>query len=333
MPSQEIRARVDRRLEELYRRHLSLHDDEVEGYYESGVGYHRPEIPGAEQKSFSICLATTDGEVFVAGDHDLPFALQSISKSFVYELALEACGRERVLARVGVEPSGDAFNSIVFDERPNRPFNPMVNAGGLATTNLVGDGDAAEPALARILDVLRRYAGNGDLEVDEDVFEAEMRTADRNRATAYLMRSEGMLEGDVEATLALYLRQCSVRVTCRELALMAATLANGGVNPATGERAFGSRHLRDILSVMYTCGMYDFAGEWAYRVGIPPKSGVSGGVLAVVPGKLGLGVYSPGLDAYGNSVRGTAVCEEISERLGLHVFADHREDALLGPGR
>jgi glutaminase len=333
MPSQEIRARVDRRLEELYRRHLSLHDDEVEGYYESGVGYHRPEIPGAEQKSFSICLATMDGEVFVAGDHDLPFALQSISKSFVYELALEACGHERVLARVGVEPSGDAFNSIVFDERHNRPFNPMVNAGGLATTNLVGDGDAAEPALARILDVLRRYAGNGDLEVDEDVFEAEMRTADRNRATAYLMCSEGMLEGDVEATLALYLRQCSVRVTCRELALMAATLANGGVNPATGERAFGSRHLRDILSVMYTCGMYDFAGEWAYRVGIPAKSGVSGGVLAVVPGKLGLGVYSPGLDAYGNSVRGTAVCEEISERLGLHVFADHREDALLGPGR
>ena len=333
MPSQEIRARVDRRLEELYRRHLSLHDDEVEGYYESGVGYHRPEIPGAEQKSFSICLATTDGEVFVAGGHDLPFALQSISKTFVYGLALEACGRERVLARVGVEPSGDAFNSIVFDERHNRPFNPMVNAGALATTDLVGDGDAVEPALARILDVLRRYAGNGDLEVDEEVFEAEMRTADRNRATAYLMRSEGMLEGDVEATLALYLRQCSVRVTCGELALMAATLANSGVNPATGERALGSRHVKDILSVMHTCGMYDFAGEWAYRVGIPAKSGVSGGVLAVVPGKLGLGVYSPGLDAYGNSVRGTAVCEEISERLGLHVFADHREDALLGPGR
>src|SRR5215213_7782808 len=148
MPSQEIRARVDRRLEELYRRHLSLHDDEGEGYYESGVGYHRPEIPGAEQKSFSICLATTDGEVFVAGDHDLPFALQSISKTFVYGLALEACGRERVLARVGVEPSGDAFNSIVFDERHNRPFNPMVNAGALATTDLVGDGDALERRLS-----------------------------------------------------------------------------------------------------------------------------------------------------------------------------------------
>jgi glutaminase len=248
---------------------------------------------------------------------------------FVYGLALELCGHERVLARVGVEPSGDAFNSIVFDERNNRPFNPMVNAGALATTDLVGGEDVA--ALGRILEVLRRYAGSEGIAVDEGVFEAEMRTADRNRATAYLMRSESMLAGDVEATLALYLRQCSVRVTCRELALMAVTLANGGMNPATGERALGARYVRDVLSVMHTCGMYDFAGQWAYRIGIPAKSGVSGGILAVVPGKLGIGVFSPGLDAYGNSVRGTAVCEEISERLGLHVFADAGEDALLGP--
>ena len=333
MLDQETIDRVNRRLDELYRRHLSLRDDEVAAYYGSGTGYYKPDTLGAEQRRFSICLASIDGEVFVAGDHGQPFALQSISKMFVYGLALEACGRERVLARVGVEPSGDAFNSIVFDERHNRPFNPMVNAGALATTDLVGDGHDAQAALGRILDALKLYAGSEDLRVDEDIFEAEMRTADRNRATAYLMRSEGMLDGDVEATLALYLRQCSVRVTCRELALMAATLANGGVNPATGERALGSRHVRDVLSVMHTCGMYDFAGEWAYRVGIPAKSGVSGGVLAVVPGKLGIGVFSPGLDAYGNSVRGTAVCEEISERLGLHVFADQREDALLGPGR
>jgi len=333
MLSQEIRDRVDRRLQELYQRHLWLHEDEVVGYYDSGVGYRKPEVPSAEQGRFSVCVATTGGGVFVTGDHDQPFALQSISKMFVYGMALEDCGHERVLARVGVEPSGDAFNSIVFDERNNRPFNPMVNAGALATTDLVGGEDAEEPALGRILDALRRYAGNEDLGVDEDIFEAEMRTADRNRATAYLMRSEGMLDGDVEATLALYLRQCSVRVTCRELALMAATLANGGMNPATGERALGPRYVRDVLSVMHTCGMYDFAGQWAYRIGIPAKSGVSGGVLAVVPGKLGIGVFSPGLDAYGNSVRGTAVCEEISERLGLHVFADAREDALLGPGR
>jgi glutaminase len=262
MLEQEVVNRINQRLDELYWRHLSLHDDEVVGYYESGVGYHKPEVLEEGQKRFSICLVTTNGEVFVTGDHDRPFALQSISKTFVYGLALEACGRGRVLARVGVEPSGDAFNSIVFDERHHRPFNPMVNAGALATTDLVGDGDTIEMALGRILGALRRYAGNGELGVDEEVFEAELRTADRNRATAYLMRSEGMLEGDVEATLALYLQQCSVRVTCRELALMAATLANGGVNPVTGEQALGSRHVRDVLSVMHTCGMYDFAGEW-----------------------------------------------------------------------
>jgi glutaminase len=330
MASQEIRQRVDRRLEELYLRHLSLHDDEIAGYYRSGIGYYKPDFVEAGQKPFSICLATMDGEVFLAGDHDWPFALQSISKMFVYGLALEASGRERVLARVGVEPSGDAFNSIVFDERNSRPYNPMVNSGALATTDLVAD--AEEPALDRLLDILRRYAGNESLEVDEGIFEAEMRTADRNRATAYLMRSEGMLAGDVETTLALYLRQCAISVTCHDLAMMAATLANGGANPVTGERALDPRYVRDVLSVMHTCGMYDFAGQWAYRIGIPAKSGVSGGILAVVPGKLGIGVFSPGLDAYGNSVRGTAVCEEISERLGLHIFADAGEDALLGPG-
>jgi len=333
MPIQEIRQRVSRRLEELYRRHLSRHDEEVVSFYEPGVGYNKPkQFVEAEQKPFAISLVTMDGEVFQAGDYNLPFALQSISKVFVYGLALEYYGRDHVLERVGVEPSGDAFNSIVFDERNNRPFNPMVNAGALATTNLVVSGDTAEQALKRILGILRRYAGSWSLEVDEVTLEAEMRTADRNRATAYLMRSDGMLGGDVETTLALYLQQCSVSVTCQDLALMAATLANGGANPATGEQALAPCYVRDVLSVMHTCGMYDFAGQWAYRIGIPAKSGVSGGILAVVPGKLGIGVFSPGLDAYGNSVRSTAVCEEISERLGLHIFAGAGEDALLGPG-
>jgi glutaminase len=226
-----------------------------------------------------------------------------------------------------VEPSGDAFNSIVFDEHNNRPYNPMVSAGALATTDLVESEDPAED-LERILGVLRRYAGNENLEVD-DVFALEMGSADRNRATSYLMRSYGMISHAVEENLALYLRQCSVCVTSRELAVMAATLANGGVNPITKEQALFPRYVRDVLSVMHTCGMYDFAGEWAYQVDIPAKSGVSGGILAVLPGKLGIGVFSPGLDAYGNSVRGVKVCEEISERLGLHIFADDTEDALL----
>src|SRR5215211_2245154 len=177
MPTHEVRQRVQQRLEELYKRHLSLHDDQIVSYYKSGIGYFKPEIAEAEQKRFAICLATTDGEVYHAGDYDWSFALQSISKVF-HGLALEAHGRDHVLERVGVEPSGDAFHSIVFDERNNRPYNPMVNAGALVTTDLVEGGDTAEQ-LKLILGTLRHYAGNENLKVDESIFASEMRSADR----------------------------------------------------------------------------------------------------------------------------------------------------------
>ena len=330
MPTPVNSQHVDERLEELHRRHLLVGEDSVANYYESGRGYYKPELAAEERDRFSISFVRTNGEVFHTGDHDRPFALQSISKVFVYGLALADHGGHYVLEHIGVEPSGDAFNSIVLDERNNRPYNPMVNAGALVTTDLVRGRDSAEK-FERILGTLRSYAGNRSLEVDEQTFEAEMRTADRNRATGYLMRSQGMISGDVESILALYLRQCSVRVTCQDLAVMAATLANGGVNPLTGGQALPLHHVREVLSVMHTCGMYDAAGQWAFDVGVPAKSGVSGGIMAVVPGKGGIAVFSPGLDAYGNSVRGIRVCREISERLGLHVFATEAEDALLGP--
>src|ERR671921_1410955 len=329
MPTPANGQRVAERLEELYRRHLLVGEEGVASYYLSGRGYYEPELAAEERDRFSICIVRTNGEAHQAGDHDRPFALQSISKVFVYGLALADHGGGYVLKHVGVEPSGDAFNSIVFDERNNRPYNPMVNAGALVTTDLVRGKDSAEK-FERILGTLRSYAGNQSLEVDEHTFEAEMRTADWNRATGYLMRSQGMVSGDVEGILALYLQQCSVQITCRDLAVMAATLANGGVNPLTGERALPLHQVRELLSVMYTCGMYDAAGQWAFDVGVPAKSGVSGGIMAVVPGKGGIAVFSPGLDAYGNSVRGIRVCREISERLGLHVFATDDEDALLG---
>jgi glutaminase len=258
----------------------------------------------------------------------VPFPLQSISKVFAYAVALADRGRDRVLERVGVEPSGDAFDSITFDERNHRPYNPMVNAGALVTSALVRGGDM-DAKFARILSVLRMCAANDELDVDERTFHRELRGGDRNRATAYLMRSQEMLEGDVEAILALYLRQCSVRVTCRDLAVMAATLANGCTNPVSGEQVLPRRAVRHVNSVMYTCGMYDAAGQWTYDVGLPAKSGVSGGILVVVPGKGGIAVYSPGLDAYGNSVRGISVCEEMSDRLGLHAFATEEEDVML----
>lgn len=331
MPTPEISEQVHQRLDELYRRHLAIDSGEVVSYYDSTHGYYGPELAGDEHDRFGICITTTDGDVHSAGNHEVPFALQSLSKVFAYGLALADRGREAVLERVGVEPSGDPFNSIGFDERHNRPHNPMINAGALVTTDLVR-GSHPQEKLDRILAVLRLCAGNEDLEVDQKTFRSELRGADRNRATAYLMRSQGMLEGDIEAILALYLQQCSVRVTCRDLAVMAATLANGCVNPVTGERVLPRERVRDVLSVMHTCGMYDAAGQWTYNIGVPAKSGVSGGLLAVVPGKLGIGIFSPGLDAHGNSARAVRVCAEISERLGLHVFATDAEDALLGEG-
>lgn len=322
MTTPDLERRVNRRLDELYRRYLDEPEGEVVEYYDE-------EATEEEKEYFGVSLVSKDGASFETGDHDVPFALQSISKAFVYGMALEDCGREAVLESVGVEPSGEAFNSIEFDEKASRPHNPMVNAGALATTSLVLHGDEPEKCMERILRTLRIYAANDSLCVDEELLAAQFEDNDRNRAIAYLMRSHGMIEGDVEAILELYLRQCSVFVTSHDLGMMAATLANGGVNPETGERALEGRYVRDILSVLYTCGMYDAAGQWAYEVGIPAKSGVSGGIMAIVPGKLGIAVYSPGLDEFGNSVRGVNVCEEISDRLGLHVFANESEDILL----
>ena len=327
----ETRHRIDERLDELYRRHLELGEAEghVANYYSSDRGYYEPREATGESDNFSVCLVSVDGDVHTTGDHDVPFPLQSLSKLFVYGMALEEHGRDEVLRRVGVKPSADSFTTLGFDERTNRPYNPMVNGGALATTDMML-GPSFDDSFERILGVLRLYAGNQGLADDDETYRAECRGADRNRATAYLMRSNGMLPGDADSTLRLYLRQCSVHVTCRDLAVMAATLANGCVCPLTGERALARERVRDVLSVMYTCGMYDFAGEWAYEVGVPAKSSVSGGILAVVPGKMGIAVFSPGLDVYGNSVRGIRVCREISDRLGLHVFATDAEDSILG---
>jgi glutaminase len=331
MPLPGDSERITRRMNEIYERQLPLEEGSVERYYAPGREYYGPEQAAEERDRFAIAIATPDGDVYAVGDHGVPFALQSMSKVFVFALALKDHGRDRVLEHVGVEPSGDAFNSIVFDERHRRPFNPMVNAGALVTTDLVRGKDPEEK-LERILQLFRACAGNPNLNVDWDIFERELGTADRNRATAYLMRSNGMLTGDVEAILALYLQQCSVKVTCRDLAVMAATLANGCVNPLTGDPVLPRKHVRDVLSVMHTCGMYDAAGQWAFDVGVPAKSGVSGGILASIPDKGGLAVYSPGLDEHGNSVRGVRVCEEVSGRLGLHTFATEGEDAMLRGG-
>ena len=296
-------------LDQVWRDTLPLASGEVATYI--------PELATADPATFGLSLATLDGHVYDVGDQ-VPFTIQSVSKPFVYALALTDQGHDAVLAKVGSEPTGDPFNSISVDVATGRASNPMVNAGAIVTSSLVG-GRTREDQLDRIVTGLSAFAGR-DLTIDEAVYESERRTGDRNRAIAYFMRSLGLLDDDVDAQVELYFRQCSVVVTAHDLAVMAATLANGGLNPVTGEQVVPRSVVASVLTVMTTCGMYDYAGEWLYRVGLPAKSGVSGGVTAALPGQLGIGVQSPLLDARGNSVRGVAAAERISSALGLHLL-------------
>lgn len=298
-------------LDELHQRYQGLTEGTVASYI--------PELAKADPNWFGISIMTVDGQSFHVGNVEQLFTIQSISKVFVYGLALEQRGRDRVLQRVGVEPTGDPFNSIIrLDESSKRPDNPMINAGAIATTSLIQGSDPTT-RLNQVLDMFSRYVGH-PVFIDVSVFMSERTTGHRNRAMAHLMLNFGMIEDNLDEALDLYFQQCSVLVNSTDLALMAATLANEGVNPVTGVQAIEPGYIRDILSVMYTCGMYNFAGEWAYRVGIPAKSGVSGGVLAVVPGQAGIAVFSPLLDSNGNSVRGVSVFEELTAKYGLHMF-------------
>ncbi|NJR51787.1 MAG: glutaminase A [Leptolyngbyaceae cyanobacterium CSU_1_3] len=298
-------------LDRLYLKYQSLGEGKLASYI--------PELAKVNPDWFSICAVTVDGRVFEVGNADQLFTLQSISKVFVYGMALEEHGREKVLAKVGVEPTGDPFNSIIrLDEYSKRPDNPMVNAGAIATTSLIKGTDPAD-RLNRMLAMFRRYIGH-DVYIDMSVFISERSTGHRNRAMAHLMRHFDMIDEKIDEALDLYFQQCSLMVNCRDLAVMAATLANKGVNPITGDRAVSAHCIRDILSVMYTCGMYNYAGQWAYQVGIPAKSGVSGGIIAIVPNQIGIAVFSPLLDAHGNSVRGIKVCEALSQHFELHMF-------------
>lgn len=288
------------------------------GCTEGRVADYIPELTKADPSWFGIGLVSVEGEFFGVGDCDQAFTIQSLSKPFTYALALRDRGREEVMRRVGVEPSGDAFDSIIKLDAFNRPHNPMINSGAIATAGMVR-GVTPEGRFARVHALMERCMGRRTA-VNESVYRSEKETGHRNRAMAHLMLNFGVLEGDVEEVLSVYFRQCSVEVTTRDLAVMAATLANRGVNPVTGERAIEETYIRDVLTVMHTCGMYNYAGEWAYTVGLPAKSGVSGGVIAVLPGQFGICVFSPPVDPRGNSVRGIRVCEDLSRNTGMHIF-------------
>jgi glutaminase len=277
-----------------------------------------PQLALADPEWFGVCVATTDGQVYEVGDTRQAFTIQSMSKPFTYGMALAAHGRDGVREKVGVEPSGDAFNSISLTPETGRPLNPMINAGAITAASLI-PGATSDEQLVHLLEGYGAFAGR-PLSVDEAVFASERDTGHRNRAIGHMLRTFDVLTEDPEETLELYFRQCSVTVDARDVALMAATLANGGVHPISGRRALQREMVEAVLSVMTTCGMYDGAGEWVEGVGMPAKSGVSGGILAVLPGQLGVCVFSPRLDRHGNSVRGVEVCRRLSSGLELHFL-------------
>lgn len=296
-------------LRELKTKYQDLNAGEVASYI--------PELSKANPDHFGICVITCDGQVYEVGDTQETFTIQSISKPLTYGIALQDAGKQEVLKKVWMEPSGEAFNSISLDPS-GRPLNPMINAGAIATTGLV-EGITARQKIHRILDTFSRYAGR-PLQIDQTIYRSESETGHRNRAIAYMLRNFDIFSDDPMPSLEAYFMQCSILVNCRDLAFMGATLANNGVHPVSGQRAVIGDYVESILSVMASCGMYDAAGEWLYNVGMPAKSGVGGGILAVLPGQLAVAVYSPRLDKHGNSVRGVAVCRELSNRYNLHLF-------------
>lgn len=297
-------------------------DELLESYRDLSIGEpasYIPELAKANPNDFAICVMTVDGKIFSAGNTDKTFTLQSVSKPFSYGLALEENGRQKVLSKVGVEPTGEAFNSIVeLEKHTHRPYNPMINSGAIAITSLI-KGKDLQDRLSKTLRLFEKYLGH-PAHLDENVFQSERTTAHRNRSIAHLLRHFDIITEDIDETLDLYFGQCSVLANTKDLSAMAATLANNGVQPITKEVALNAEYVGDLLSLMFTCGMYDTSGEWAYNVGIPAKSGVSGGILGVVPGKMGIAVYSPPIDKQGHSVRGVRVFRELSRRLGLSIF-------------
>ncbi|MHA3020182.1 glutaminase A [Mycobacterium sp. BMJ-28] len=308
-------ALVQQYLDSIRSEHAGVTDGALAGYI--------PELAGVDPRGFAVSLSSSDGFVYESGDAAVQFTIQSIAKPFTYALALEHLGQSAVDARIGVEPSGEAFNEISVDRLTKTPKNPMINAGAIAAVSLI-PGDTPEQKFALIREFYSAFAGR-QLEIDAQVYASEKRTGSRNRAIAYMLASFGVLDGDPDEVLDVYFRQCSFNVTTTDLARMAATLARGGVNPMTGRRVADAAVVRRTLSVMVTCGMYDAAGDWVSAVGMPAKSGVGGGIVAVLPGQVGIGVYSPLLDAKGNSVRGVLLCRSLSEQLGLHFLTVSRD--------
>ncbi|WP_336651189.1 MULTISPECIES: glutaminase A [unclassified Leucobacter] len=310
------RSHVAELVAEAHARYAGLDEGEVADYI--------PVLGAADPARFGLSVVDIEGTSHEVGDVGDTFSIQSISKAFVFALVCEELGHEAVHDRVGVNNTGLAFNSVMAIElNGGSPMNPMVNAGAIATTALV-PAASAEERWELVRGGLSRFAGR-ELELDKTVYRSEAETNHRNRAIGRLLQSYGRLDPDPLETVDVYTRQCALSVTAHDLAVMGATLAAGGVNPATGEQVVSAEVCRDTLTVLASCGMYERSGEWLFEIGLPAKSGVSGGIVAVAPGKGAVGTYSPRLDPAGNSIRGQRACAYLSRALGLNLFASiHR---------
>lgn len=286
-----------------------------------------PELEKADSKWFGICLVDMSGRMYEVGDTARSFTIQDIAKPFVYGLVLEDHGRDKVLSQIGIEPTTDTFDTIFADRPSYRLQNPMLNAGAIVTSSLL-NGDNPSSQFNHMLEMFRRYVGH-EVMADAPSFLSVRTSGHHYRALAHMMLALGMISEEVDQILDLFFQELSLLVTCRDLAMMAATLANKGVNPSTNERALDETYVKDILNVMYTSGMHNYTGEWAYRVGLPAKGSKSGAIIAVVPRQLGIAVFSPPLDSYGHSVRGIKICEELSQQFGLHIFDPNFGGSLL----
>jgi len=307
---------VDKILGELYR---EFREKQTNGTLANYI----PELTKVNPKNFGIVLTTVDGHQYTYGDVDIEFTIQSVSKPFIYGMAIQEYGVEKVLEKISVEPSGDAFNSISLYPDSGKPFNPMINAGAITATSMLWNIYGSD-TFRHILQTLSDYAGT-PLCIDNAVYNSESETGHRNRAIGYLLRNFNILDTEVDAPLDIYFKQCSINVNCRQLSIMGATLACNGINPITEKKVLRSRYIPNVLSVMASCGMYDYSGEWIYNVGLPAKSGVGGGLVAVLPGQLSISVYSPLLDGKGNSVLGVEICKRIAESFSLHLYKTPRQ--------
>ena len=284
------------------------------------VADYIPELARVDPQQFGLAVIDRDGRVAVGGDADQPFSIQSISKVFTLTLALGMVG-DNLWRRVGREPSGNPFNSIVQLERERgRPRNPFINAGAIAVTDVIVSGHEPRESLGEILRFMQFLSGDATVTIDSAVAASEKRTGYRNTALANYMKSFGVIENPVDFTLGVYFHHCAIAMSCRQLALAGRFLAHSGRNPATGFNVVSVERARRINALMLTCGHYDGSGEFAYRVGLPGKSGVGGGILAVAPGQASIAVWSPGLDAAGNSHLGRLALERLTKAMGWSIF-------------